>query len=322
MVARLYDPLLCDFPLPLKSEYFPMGHALEIATNSAEVLKAAARIWSRFPRLSQQPAVRLTIAIDPQGASCSTNPPIPRGREHLFSIVHDSGNWAFADLAAGFGFACLAGGTVSDSAYLRYHFLEPLVYVMLTARYFTLAHASCVSLDGRAVLLCGDSGAGKTCLAFECVRRGWTFLSGDATAMVRGRKDYSVIGRPFEVRFRDTAQALFPELEPYKSVLRPGCKFDIEADPRDLNLVSTVEGQASHIVFLDRASEPVQPSLQLFRRDEAERRLEQAICYGDEASRSDQRDTLLRFLNLPILKMRYSNLAAAERVLRTLAQAS
>ncbi|MDV3258588.1 MAG: HPr kinase/phosphatase C-terminal domain-containing protein [Sphingomonas sp.] len=45
-------------------------------------------------------------------------------------------------------------------------------------------HASSVALDGRAVLICGPSGSGKSDLALRLLDRGFTLVSDDRT-MVR-----------------------------------------------------------------------------------------------------------------------------------------
>jgi hypothetical protein len=310
-----YDPLQSATPLPLQAEYFPMGYRLLIATNSELVHLTAARIWSRYPRLSNEPAVRLNIAVT---ADDAPPPPAPvfRGREHLFSIVADRNNFATADLRTGAGFACFTENISSD--YRRYQFLEPLAYVLIAARYLTFTHASCVALDGRGVLLCGDSGAGKTCLAFACARKGWTFLSGDATAIVRGRTDYRVLGRPFEIRFRETARRLFPDLEGYPRRIRPNGKDDIEIDPRDLGLKCALESTASHVVILERSHHPIPAFAEAFPRDEALRHLQQAICFGDESSRTEQLRSLVELLALPTLRLRFYDLDYAELVLRSL----
>jgi serine kinase of HPr protein (carbohydrate metabolism regulator) len=47
-------------------------------------------------------------------------------------------------------------------------------------------HASTVALDGRAVLICGPSGSGKSDLALRLLDRGFTLVSDDQTIV---RKD-------------------------------------------------------------------------------------------------------------------------------------
>jgi len=234
----------------------------------------------------------------------------------LFSVVADREHFATADLRTGMGFTCFTDNFSND--YLRYQFLEPLAYLLIAARYLTFTHSACVALSGRSVLLCGDSGAGKTCLAFACARKGWTFISGDATGIVRGRDDYLLRGRPFEIRFRESAQHLFPELTHYPRAIRPSGKDDIEIDPRDLRLKCALEGTARQIVFLERSQHPLSAVAEAFPRVQALRHLEQAVCFGDESSRSEQLRSLETLLTLPTHRLRYCDLDSAERVLRSL----
>src|SRR3546814_11301183 len=68
-------------------------------------------------------------------------------------------------------------------------------------------HASCVALDGRAVLLMGASGSGKSDLALRLIDRGWSLVSDDyVTLECRGGKlvaapPEQIAGR-MEVRMR------------------------------------------------------------------------------------------------------------------------
>src|SRR3546814_7439788 len=51
-------------------------------------------------------------------------------------------------------------------------------------------HANCVALDGRAVLLMGASGSGKSDLALRLIDRGWSLVSDDyVTLECRGRSE-------------------------------------------------------------------------------------------------------------------------------------
>ncbi len=192
----------------LKQEFFPHGRALQITTNSREVLLQAEYIWGRFPRLSNADSVKLTISISTRGEP-QDQVPVCKVQRRRVLFRADRSNWAIADLRRGIARGYFARKYLQRSAHWRYHFLEPLGYTLIGARHFTLLHAATIAHDGRAILLCGKSGAGKTSLAFAAARKRWDYVSGDATALVRGIATPHIIGRPFEIRFRASAADLF-----------------------------------------------------------------------------------------------------------------
>ena len=294
-----------------------MGQSLHISANSPLVHAAAESLWSRFRPLSNESGLSLHIEVDSAHSRDGTAAPVLRAREHLVSTVADSRNFAHADLRTGFAFGHFTHDLVADAGYWRYHFLEPLAYLLLGARCFTYLHASCISRYGRATVLCGDSGAGKTCLAFACARRGWTLHSGDATAILRSDVR-RLIGRPFGIRFRSTARDLFSELRQYPPSIRPNNKLDIEVDPAGLELTAVAEAHASHIVFLNRIPGTSRASIVPFPKDQARRRLDRDICFGDETIRQAQRAALAAFLSLPVWQLTYSDLDQAEQSLHSL----
>jgi len=309
------DPSRYNVDLPFRQTFYPTGHALEVSSNSADVLIAAARLWQRYPALSDAQPLRLRI-ID--GGSYPDSVPRrlpPCGEGHLFSIVHGAHDFALADLSTGFAFASVSRETLSDRAFFGYYFLEPLVYAMLGARYFVFVHASCISRDGRAILLCGDSGAGKTCLAFACARLGWDYVAGDAVHIVRGYDNRTVIGRPYEIRFRESARLLFPELNGVLSSTRTNGKTDLEIDTADLRIAVALFSSARHIVFIERSDVTL---LEQHSTEQAMRALERTICYGSDQTRLEQRATLSRFTELPVWRLRYSRPDQAERTLKLL----
>ena len=70
----------------------------------------------------------------------------------------------------------------ADSArYLRYFFLEAAALSMISSLRAFPVHGACVRAGGKGVLLCGDSGEGKSTLAYAGARAGWTYVSDDAT---------------------------------------------------------------------------------------------------------------------------------------------
>jgi hypothetical protein len=309
------DPLRYFVDLPLAATYYPMGYAVQIRTNSRDALQAAEKLWRRYPILSDSEPVHIRILVSSEPADPLRGAHPPRGQGHLLSIVHGPHDFAIADLRSGFAFCCLSEDTVANHSYFRYYFLEPLTYVMQAARHFVFVHASCISRDGRAILLCGDSGSGKTCLAYACAKRGWDFLSGDAVHIVRQNHDRMVIGRPYEIRFRESARNLFPELYGSSLEQRANGVVDLEVDTSELGIPTALQSCAEQIVFLERSHVT---TLESFPVDEAMRQLEKTICFGDERSRHEQRESLHYFASLPMLKLTYSDLDAAERTLASL----
>ncbi|HEX3880002.1 MAG TPA: hypothetical protein VHW24_23640 [Bryobacteraceae bacterium] len=318
--ASVYDPLGYDLPLPLKARYYPVGYPLDLVTNSEDVLRAANYIWGQFPPSTwQSDAATLRVIVDDRDALLPPVASMPRGQNHLVSFVHGPDNFAVCDLARSFTFACLTQDVASDASYIRYHFLEPAGYLMVDAAHLCPVHASCVSLNGRAMLLCGDAGAGKTSLAYACARNGWTYLSDDATHIVRASTDYAVAGRPFRIRFRESGRKLFPELSVFTPELRPNGKLDIEVETSALGIATAFESHASHVVFLNRRPDVKRAEIRMFARCAALDRLSQLICYGDARIRSEQSRALADFLQLPIVELGYRDLDDAEQTLRALA---
>lgn len=316
--VRRNDPLLYDFPLPHRAAHFPMGFAASVSTNSREVLDCAAALWGPYSDEFGSAPIELRIAVEEGSTAERPAPVMPRGQGHLVAIVHSPDNYAMADCARGYAFARITPAVLADRGYFQYYFLEPLACVMLHCLYLAPIHAACVALDGEGVLLCGESGAGKTSLAYACAQRGWTYVADDASQVIREGAPRRIVGRPHSIRFRSSAIELFPELAKCPAAVRANGKLDIEARTADLGLTSVaLETRADYLVFLrrDRSSPP---GLKSFSPEDAFAWMSQMLCVGTEDVRRQQRDSLRTLLRVPVLELRYSDLNDAEQRLRRL----
>jgi len=179
------------------------------------VSQAPSTSW--LPASSASPASRSTSATGAvTHASCQAqllqNHRRPREFRALLTVIAGRDNFAVCDLAGAFGFCWLSAAVAADRDYMRYHFLDSMVYAPLEYQRLTSVHAACVALNGRGLLLFGGTGAGKTCLAFACAKSGWSLITDEGSALVRGTHDNVVLGNPYHLRFRESAIVLFPEL--------------------------------------------------------------------------------------------------------------
>jgi hypothetical protein len=309
------DPLLYDFALSLRATYFFLGFPIEISTNSQLVLAAAQESWGMFQRIYSEPPLQIRIGVLPGTSKELPVRPTCRGRRHLISQIADGENYALLDTRQGFAFAWLTQAAVEDRAYLRYHFLEGTAWNLLESLYLTSIHGACVELDGHGVLLCGDSGAGKSSLAYACARNGWKFLADDATSLIRNRTDRIVAGNPYQMRFRESARTLFPELASQPSTLRATGEQAVELPTAARPEFTTIsESCIDYIVFLNRL-DALREGLAPFSTERALAWFEQVVCFGEPQVREAHLVDLRRLLTAQIFEMRYTAMEPAIRML-------
>jgi hypothetical protein len=84
---------------------------------------------------------------------------------------------------------------------------HPLADSQLTGLLF---HAACLAWQGKALLLAGESGAGKSSLAFWLASQGFQYLTDELVLIPEGKLECLAFTRPLHLR--KTAEALFPDL--------------------------------------------------------------------------------------------------------------
>jgi hypothetical protein len=304
------DPLLRNVHLPLRAVFHPMGFSVEVVTNSVEVLAAAEASWGHFKKVFSDRTVELRFGVIDDGSHRCPPEAIYRSHRNLRSLIAEPNNFCICDIEQGFAFAWLTRAAVEHQNYFRYYFLEAAAaFFLIDSPYVTLLHAACVRRLGRGVLLCGNSGAGKTSLAFACALAGWTYLSDDLACLVLGREDRIVVGNPHMFRFRDSAAHLFHELRGESIADRIAGKPTIEFPSARIPEITTADRcSIDYVVFLNRR-EPDQPRLIPFPRDTALQWFEQGIA-ADEL-REARLDAIRSLLTVEILELRYSDLDCA-----------
>ncbi|HYM11155.1 MAG TPA: hypothetical protein VEU62_10495 [Bryobacterales bacterium] len=303
-------------PLPHHAEFYPLGFTIALSTNSLAVVRAAEASWRGWTRAFDQPPVEMRVLVHLDGPVPAQHP-VYRAQRHIFSIIADSANFGICDLERGYCFAGVTPAVAAD-AYFRNYLLETMAYLTLDHLYITILHAGCVARNGRGVLLCGDAGAGKSCLAYACMKRGWSLLSDDFSAMVRGQYDGKIIGKPEHIRFRPEAMALFPELAPLPhKVLQNGKQiFDFQTGA--LPEAHTARCcRAEKMVFLERR-ESGEAELVPMPPEQALARLEFDRPYWDPPVFDDHRQNIQALLSRGVHFLRYSDFDGAIRILESL----
>jgi len=308
-----FDPFLREVKLELESLYYPLGFPLRLATNCAEINKAAEESWGRYPKVFETAPLWLRVVVESGGE----HPPAPiyRAQEHLMTITADARNFAVCDHTRNAAFCWLSAETARDRAFTGYYFLEAMANYSLTQLHLTPVHGACVARNGRGVLLCGASGAGKTSLAYYCARNGWTYVSDNESWLVREEGGRRLLGNPDRIRFRDNARELFPELGALEPALDANGKMSIAMQPANIGV--SYQCVVDKVVMLAR--QPCGPAaMSSIPSEQALDRFLAELPLYESSIREEQRACLQRLAELNAVELRYSRLEDALRQLESL----
>lgn len=130
-------------------------------------------------------------------------------------------------------------------------------------------HASCVAIDGRAVLIEGRSGSGKSDLALRLIDRGARLVSDDYTVLIRERdrllaQPPATIAGRIEVRGIGIVEMVHSERVPVALVVTLADQVERLPEERD---VRKIAGIALHEIALvaHEPSAPIKVALALAR---------------------------------------------------------
>jgi hypothetical protein len=300
-------------PLTMRGTFFPYGFPVELRTNSAEILAQANAIWSIFPNRFDREPIRVDVHVLPIERDECPPAPVPHIVGSLVVNVADHEHFSIADLDRGTTQVVITRGAEKFPRYLDYFLLGAAPLCHFANRHATAIHAACVARNGRGVLLCGESGAGKSSLAYACARSGWSYITDDASYMLNDRSDPNdrlVTGNCHSIRFRPSAQELFPEIAGHELTPRAAGKPSIELPTAPMTWITCEpSAQVDFVVFLNRRATE-EDALVPYSRDVA-RRFMREVQFGPQHFRDVQYASIERMLTAEVFELRYRDLGWA-----------
>ena len=293
--------------LTLEAMLFPLGFPMRVRTNSEEALYLCRKKWGLFePAVDAEPMETQIHVVETPSREC---PPAPTIRvvEDMLLLSADADNMCAVQIPRGKTRMVVSSATIAHPAYFSQRFLEAAAAGQIWTRFATPIHAGCVAIDGRGLLLCGDSGAGKTTLSYACACAGWQFISDDTSYLIHNETGRRVVGDCHQVRFRPSAAELFPEIEGAEVTPRMYGKPSIELPT---SMFPSIEvgnsAEVDFIVFLNRRQEEMADLVQ-YRRDVARWYMRQNL-FGRGKTRLAQFEAIERLLEAEVLELRYQSL--------------
>ena len=316
------DPLGAFVSLPFHHVLFPYGFPVHIKTNDPGVIRAAELSWANFRQRFRETPIEVRFLVSDFPSRRKPASPVFRAQANLLIMVGGPHNFGCCDLATGFGFACVTKAAVFNMDYLRYNYLEAMVYTLLDTRYLVAMHAACVAFSSCGFLLIGDSGAGKSSFAYACARRGWIYVSDDTSCLVRRRSGRSVLGNPETFRFRPTVSNLFPELQGQIKLRNYKPTLEIRTECLE-NIHTAKEAVVNHLIFLKRSEAATDvPRLTAVSREIALKRLLQQIWPSELAIHEERLQAIERLIEAESHELIYGRLDPAIDLLEHLVRQS
>ncbi len=314
--AALFDPFCYGVALPLETTVNAHGFPMRVITNSPDVIQTTEESWAGFPRLFTDHSLEFRVVVSDHEQARRPSDVFRRAQRHLITITTDEEDFSVGDLDRGIASFWICPASARDHEFFRNYHLNHVMYIMLWHAHMTKVHAACVARNGRGVLLCGESGAGKSCLSFACARRGWTFITDDGVSLARRSKARMVVGTPRDMHFRPTALEVLPELEGHLTPIKPWGKLLFQPSTTAFpDFRRELYTFAEAVVFLNRsAGGPA--SLEPLSSQEAFARLDRELPLMEQIE--DQRASLRNLVEGRSYELRYTDLSSAVHALESL----
>ena len=295
---------------------YPLGFPVHISSPSALVLRAAQEAWGHCSRLFDTDPVTVTLEVRDDG--CEWVEPAYAVDNRGF-VLAGGNDGLDGDVVSGVIKGSVCGSVAARTGDFRYFYLEAAVLTMLSHRFLAPAHGALVSRHRQGYLLCGDSMAGKSTMAYGCARAGWTYTTDDGTFLLRQDAGLRGVGNCDLVRLRPESIGLFPDLANRPLVIRPNGKAAIELNTRLIPSLTTEPVATVDVAVLLRRERGaigrltrIEPTRLLAYFERIARPIAPPAIYAE------QRAVYERFLRVPCWELSYDRLDDGIRCLEGL----
>ena len=205
--------------LPFVRELPVLGITTRFETNSRDV---HAIVWETFgmwaglrdetdtPRQAMA-TVRVVVCDGTEG-TVGRSPIRHTCPDALRVIAQSAGSVGISDPERAEAVAHVTGELVADRDHFRDEMLQSITLALLSSYDRHFLHAAAVACGGRAILLAGASGVGKSTLSYLAHRSGLQVMSEDRVWIQQSPR-LRVWGWPSRVHLRHEALAHFPEID-------------------------------------------------------------------------------------------------------------
>jgi hypothetical protein len=202
----------------LESWLSVLGVLVSFETNSGEVRERVHHAYG-FDSPGPPGSPRVRIMVDPVQGDDGAATPEARLVEHNLLVLDFAGGHAWADAIRGEAEARVSLASVTAPGF-REGVLDHLVLFLVTSRDRCPLHAGAITRSGKALLLAGPSGLGKSSLTYAAMRAGFQVLADDVVYVERvpGARLWSM---PPRIHLPPTAARHFPELAGSEVTVRP-----------------------------------------------------------------------------------------------------
>lgn len=163
-----------------------LGADFIFTSDSARLMRLVDAAYARLPRdrfTAATAQFQIHLTLDSGGPKRALAAPVPHTRAgaglicgamnaHNFAVLHPESRRALISISR---------AMLRFPYHVRYELMEFAVFTLVSrAQGLVPLHAACVGSNGRALLVLGDSGTGKSTLTLQCMLQGMALLAEDA----------------------------------------------------------------------------------------------------------------------------------------------